>query len=162
MKTLILTVFFLILSNLTFCQSNNWSTLDYHYSNGPVSPEYQYNFNVIITREGAGTVYSEKNGKMEEYTFTVGRKSIKKLNKTLKNSKVFKVNQDSLKSETNRLGGSVKSLVITMWESPVLDQKPRTISVPNNVKSEYENCFGKLYSQIENLVPDSIYEKIKK
>ena len=162
MKTLTFVLFLLFISNITYSQNTDWATIDYHYSSGPVSPEYQYNFNVIINKDGAGTVFSEKNGKREEYTFSVGKKSMKKLNKSLRNSNVFSLNQDSLKSETNRIGGSEKNIVITMWQSPDLDQKPRTITVPNQVKSEYEKCFGNLYSTIENLVPDSIYEKIKK
>lgn len=162
MKTLITALFFFFISNLSYSQDTDWATLDYHYSSGPVSPEYQYRFNVIIKKDGAGTVFSEKSGKMEEYTFSVGKKSMKKLNKFLKKSKVFTVNPDSLKSETNRIGGSEKYIVVTMRQSPYLDQIPKIITVPNQIKSDYEKGFGNLYSYIENLVPDSLYQKIKK
>ena len=160
MKTIILVLFILFSADMTFCQSTKWATVDYHYSKGPVSPEYQYSYNIIISKDGSGTLIYDKAGKRDEYNFRVGKKNMKKLNKSLRNSQVFEVNQDSLKSNSEMIGGPERNVTVTMWQNPDLDQKPQIITVPNSLKDEYRADFENLFNTIEKLVPDSIYEKI--
>ncbi|MCY7362667.1 MAG: hypothetical protein LH629_11480 [Ignavibacteria bacterium] len=161
MKTLILIIFFIAISGISYSQNVNWSTIEYHYSKGPVSPEYQYSYDIIITKECAGNLIYSKGGNREEYPFSISKKGMKKLKKSLKNSQVFIVDQNSMNSDNNKIGGPEKNIVITMWQSPDLDQKPTTKSISNNVKEEYINGIDNLYLTIENLVPKSIRDKIK-
>lgn len=154
-------LFVLLISGISFSQSNRWSSISYSYSKGPVSPEYQYNFVININENRTGKLIYTKNNKTSEYDFTFGKKRMKKLKKSLKKSKVFSVSPDQMKSENNLIGGPERSLLITKWQSPDLDARPETISVPSQVKEIYSAGLDKLYKEIENLVPPDIWVKAK-
>lgn len=151
----------LLISGISYSQSDRWSSISYSYSKGPVSPEYQYNFVINISENRTGKLIYTKNDKTSEYDFTFGQKKMKKLKKSLKNSKVFSVSPDQMKSENNLIGGPERSLLITKWQSPDLDARPETISVPSQVKEIYSAGLDKLYKEIENLVPPDIWVKAK-
>lgn len=151
----------LLISGISYSQSDRWSSISYSYSKGPVSLEYQYNFVINISENRTGKLIYTKNDKTSEYDFTFGQKKMKKLKKSLKNSKVFSVSPDQMKSENNLIGGPERSLLITKWQSPDLDARPETISVPSQVKEIYSAGLDKLYKEIENLVPPDIWVKAK-
>ncbi|MBL8006015.1 MAG: hypothetical protein JNJ56_00665 [Ignavibacteria bacterium] len=154
-------LFVLLISGISFSQSNRWSSISYSYSKGPVSPEYQYNFVININENRTGKLIYTKNNKTSEYDFTFGKKRMKKLKKSLKKSKVFSVSPDQMKSENNLMGGPEKNLLITKWQSPDLDARPETISIPSQVNEIYSAGIDNLYKEIENLVPPDIWAKAK-
>lgn len=154
-------LFVLLISGISFSQSNRWSSISYSYSKGPVSPEYQYNFVININENRTGKLIYTKNNKTSEYDFTFGKKRMKKLKKSLKKSKVFSVTPDQMKSENNLMGGPEKNLLITKWQSPDLDARPETISIPSQVNEIYSAGIDNLYKEIENLVPPDIWAKAK-
>ena len=154
-------LFVLLISGISFSQSNRWSSISYSYSKGPVSPEYQYNFVININENRTGKLIYTKNNKTSEYDFTFGKKRMKKLKKSLKKSKVFSVSPDQMKSENNLMGGPEKNLLITKWQSPDLDARPETISIPSQVNEIYSAGIDNLYKEIENIVPPDIWAKAK-
>lgn len=150
--------FLLFLSSSAWSQTPAWSTLEYYHSNGPVSPEYQYNYSVIINEDGfSKLVYTNKEG-TKEYEFNIpnNKKGMKKLDQALKSSKVFDMNADEMKSDDMLIGGRISKLSITLWQDPMLDQPPQKIEIPSNVKQECQESIDNLYSTIMSLVPDSI------
>ncbi|MDZ4711935.1 MAG: hypothetical protein SGI89_06365 [bacterium] len=160
MKKLIL-MFCILLAGSCFAQTNsNWSNVMYKYYTGPVSPEFQYNYEVQINKDGSGSLAYTKAGNTATYDFNIGRRGKKKLNRTLKGSKVFQVPESSLQSDSKLMGGPERNAVITMWQSPDLDQKPQMINVPGNVTQEYQQGVYDLFDVIENLVPDSVWDKV--
>ncbi len=161
MKKLFFFLFIFTIPTFVFSQNSNWSTIESKYSAGPISPEYQYNYSIFNNKDGSAMLIYTKGGKTNEYSFRVGPNGRKKLNSALTDSKVFSVSPDDMKSTTNLIGGPEKSINITMWQSPDLDQKPTIITVPGSVSSEYEIGIGELYTTIENLVPNSVWNKIQ-
>ncbi len=160
MRAIILSAiaFLLFLSSSAWSQTAEWSTLEYYHSNGPVSPEYQYNYSVIINDDGSSRlIYTNQEG-TKEYEFNIpnNKNGMKKLNKALKSSKVFDVNTDEMKSDDMLIGGRTNKLSITLWQDPMLDQPPQKIEIPSNVKEECQEGIDNLYSTIMDLVPDSI------
>lgn len=153
--------FVLLISGISFSQSDRWSSISYSYSSGPVSPEYQYHYILNISENKTGKLIYTKKDKTNEYDFSFGKKSMKKLNKSLKKSKVFSVSPDQMKSENNLIGGPERSLLITKWQSPDLDARPETISVPSQVNELYSAGIDNLYREIENLVPSDIWKKAR-
>src|SRR6188768_3215493 len=121
MKKLFLFLLIFTIPTIVFSQSSDWSTLESKYSAGPVSPEFQYNYSIVIGKDGTGMLIYTKGGNSNEYNFTVGKKGRNKLNKALKNSKVFKVNPDDMKAGSNLIGGPQRSINITMWQAANLD-----------------------------------------
>lgn len=161
MKKIILILILLCISYSSFAQNVRWSDVSFSFSKGPVSPEYQYSYNIIISEDGSAKLVYTKSNASDEYEFKVGKKGLKKLNKALKNSKIFTVNPDEMKSENNKIGGPERSITVTKWQSPELDAKPETITVPSNVNDTYAKCINSLYDTIEMLVPASIWNKAK-
>ncbi len=159
MRKLFLLFILFTIPTAVFSQSSNWTTLESKYSAGPVSPEFQYNYSIVIGKDGTGMLIYTKGGNSNEYSFTVGKKGRNKLNKALKKSRVFSVNTDDMKSGSNLIGGPQRSINITMWQAANLDAKPTVIVVPGSVNSEYESGISNLYDTIENLVPNSVWKK---
>ncbi len=55
---LLLTVL-LLLAGSAQSQTQKWSSLEYNHSSGPVSPEYQYSYRIIISYDGSANVTSK-------------------------------------------------------------------------------------------------------
>ena len=158
MKKLLFAMIALFLCNPVFSQSDNWATIDYTYSKGPVSPEYQLNYQIIIDKSGNGKLIYTKASVTNEFDFKVSKKSMKNLNKKLKSSKVFSVPSDEMKDANNIIGGPTRSMQIIMWQSPDLDQRPVTIDVPSHIIDEYSDKIFIVYEYLENLVPQNLWE----
>jgi hypothetical protein len=148
----------ILLATVAPAQSPRWSTIEYVRSSGPVSPEYQYNYSVIINEDGSSKLISTSQEGTKEYDFIIpnNKKGMKKLKKELKKSCVLKVSPDELKSDENLIGGKTNKLIITLWQDPLVDQPPQKIEIPSNVKDEYESQINRLYTTIMNLVPASV------
>jgi len=149
----------LILGQHIHAQSDHWATIDYKYSKGPVSPEYQLNYTITIQESRDGKLIFTKGANTSEHDFKISKKQLKKLNKALTKSKIFSVSPDEMKSSDNAIGGPSRDLSVTMWQSPDLDAKPQIIQVPPSVNEKYFNDVFILYEVIENLVPDYVWEK---
>jgi len=159
MKKLIFLGIALFVVSTSFAQSNKWSSISYSYSKGPVTPEYQYNYTIDINPDGEGKLIYTKSSKTSEYDFRVGKKGRKKLNAALSKSQVFTVSADEMKSKEMVVGGPQRSLTITKWQSPMLDARPEVIIVPSQVNDIYSAGVNNLYDTIENLVPNSVWNK---
>lgn len=157
LKYIFLTVFLLV-PVLSFAQMPRWSMLEYKHSSGPVSPEYQYNYTVVISEDGSSKLsYTNSDGTKEwDYKISSNKKGMKKLKKALNRSKVFEVSSDEMKSTEQMIGGKNSELTITLWQDPTLDSMPEMINVPSQVKSEYKEGIDNLYSTIVALIPQNI------
>ncbi|MBK6877664.1 MAG: hypothetical protein IPG99_14745 [Ignavibacteria bacterium] len=155
----LIAVFLIILiASSASAQSPRWSTIEYVSSSGPVSPEYQYNYSIVINEDGSSKLISTNQEGTKEYDFNIpnNKKGMKKLKKELKKSCVLELSPDELKSDKTLIGGKTNKLVITLWQDPMLDQPPQKIEIPSNVKEEYESQIDRLYTTIMNLVPASV------
>lgn len=161
MKKLLFLVFTFLLFSNGYSQSGEWASILYSYSKGPVSPEYQYNFNILLNETGAGKLTYTKSSVTKEYDFAVGKKGLSKLNKALKKSQVFILSEENLNSEKNIVGGPENSLLITVLQSANQDSKPPTITIPSQVNEKYSANINKLYETIESLVPSDIWDQAK-
>ncbi|MBV6477333.1 MAG: hypothetical protein HGGPFJEG_00071 [Ignavibacteria bacterium] len=142
-------------------QNTHWSTLDYSYSKGPVSPEYQFNYRIIITEDRNGILVYTNSSSTKDYNFKVGKSTFKKIKKQLTACDVFSVNPDEMKSDKNLIGGPISELTVTMWQPPDVDAKPTMIVIPSQLNEKYSESFNKLYDLLENSVPNSIWEKAR-
>jgi len=161
MKKLLFLIIVIFTSYSGFAQTknDNWAILDYTYSKGPVSPEYQLSYKIILNKDGSGKLVYTKAATTSEYEFKANKKSMKKLNKKLKSSEVFSVPSDEMKTSDNMIGGPTRSMQITMWQSPDLDQRPAIIDVASHLNETYADKIFSVYEQLENMVPKSIWDK---
>ncbi len=159
MKKIIFLYIVFVFYSPAIAQSDNWASISYIYSAGPVSPEYQYNYTINIDRAGTGTLTYTKASVSNTYDFSFGKKGMKKLNNALKNSQVFAVSPADMKADQNMIGGPSKSLSITMWQEPNLDQKPTVIQIPEQINDTYSAGINELYIVIEKLVPMSVWNQ---
>lgn len=149
----------MLLASAIGAQSDHWTTLDYKYSKGAVSPEYQLNYSIIIQESRDAKLIFTKGTSTSEHDFKISKKQLKKLNKALRKSKVFSISPDEMKSSEQIIGGPSRQLVITMWQSPDLDAKPPVIEVPAQVNEKCFNDVFSLYEVIEDLVPEKVWNK---
>lgn len=161
MKKLIILIFALGFIGSGFAQSTKWSTISYSYSKGPVSPEFQFSYTILIYKDGSGSISYTKSSGTSMNMFSFGYSGLSRLNKALKNSKVFTVSTDNMKSDNNLIGGPARSAKITMWQSPNSDAMPTIIEIPGNVNQEYSAGIDNLYNTIDGLVPSSVWDAVK-
>lgn len=141
-----------------------WEKISYYHSAGPVSPEYQYNYIITIDEEGRGKLEFTKSGKTNTFDFHVSKKNIKALNKAILKTKVLNAAPDDLKSNRNLIGGSVYNATITLpfpdeEEGEEEKEKNPVVIIPNQVNEKYSTNVMALYTFIETLVPNSVWNQ---
>lgn len=162
-----------------------WEQISYFHTSGPVSPEYQYNYNIKINSDGTGVLEYTFKGFTTNYDFNVSSNGLNNLNNTLIKSQVLDVSIADLKSDKNLIGGSVYNATITMPYSEPTEEylerqetkkklgrdedeekdengvktkgKHPIIVIPNNVNEKYALGVHDLYLAIEKLVPNSVW-----
>ncbi|MBS1517038.1 MAG: hypothetical protein JSS91_03035 [Bacteroidetes bacterium] len=159
-----------------------WEQISYFHSNGPVSPEYHYNYNIRINSDGSGVLEYTKKGKTNVFDFRVSRKGMIILNNALIKSRVLKLSSSELSSGKNLIGGSIYNATITMpfsepteeylkreelkektgkkeeeeTEDKTGEKKP-IIIIPNNVNEKYAEGIFDFYQTIEKMVPSAVW-----
>jgi len=138
--------------------NRNWEILDYSFRSGPVSPEYQYGYRIIINYDRSCFMqYSIRGSGNLEYTFSITEEQMEMLNGKLNGSRIFDDDIPSLTMEEIPDGGSTETVSITVPNpDPDLDQPPRVYSSPVYPKEPYKTNLDKLYSYINELVPENI------
>lgn len=141
---------------------SNWDQISYHYS---IGSEHQYAYNIVIHSDKKGRIMHIESGTRNDYDFIVSKKGMKKLNSTLKKDKLLLVSDSELlnENEKNLPGDPERNAVITFWQPPEIGAKPRTIIIPslNQLNEKYKKKILNLYEIIEDLVPNSIWKKVK-
>jgi len=186
MKNL-LVILILFISIVNAGAQIRWEQISYFHSSGPVSPEYQYNYNIKINSDGTGVLEYTFKGFTTNYDFNVSRSGLNNLNNALTKSQVLDVSMADLKSDKNLIGGSVYNATITMpysepteeyierqetkkklgkKEEEELDEngvktkgKKPIVLIPNNVNEKYSEGIHNFYLAIEKLVPNSAWSK---
>ena len=157
---LMLCLFGFVVNHSVYSQQSKWSEVSYSTNSGPVSPEYQYNYTIMINNNGSAKLVYTKSSNTNEYDFTISKSDLKSLNGYLIRSKVLGLNSDDFKTnKKNLLGGPERSMLITLWQSPELESKPPTVEIPKQIKKKYSENVLKLYGYIERLVPESVWKK---
>ncbi|MCB0720824.1 MAG: hypothetical protein KDC42_00865 [Ignavibacteriae bacterium] len=144
-------------------QDTTWSTIDYHYRTGTVSPEYYYHYRVLINYDKTAQFifypsYADTGFSQEQ--FTISDSQLKSLTDAIVNSNVLEGN---IKEETDHpIGGPTESMTITIVNpDPNLDQSPVRIEVPAFPTMEYKEGLVKVYSVIYSLLPAGMLDEAK-
>ena len=91
----------------------SWSTLEYHYRTGSVSPEYYYHYKVLVNNDKTAQFifyYSYADTGFTHESFTITDSQLKTLNDAVSNSKVLDGDIPSV--EDHPIGGSTQSLAV--------------------------------------------------
>jgi hypothetical protein len=165
MKQFILTALLLTFAINSYSQVD-WSYLNYFKSSGPVSPEYQYSYVILIKNDRDAHIEYKKfvNGKdSNTYApFKISKKNFKKLVSLINKSKILEVDLNTIKADKYPIGGKTGYLTVTystILANPTMPDK--VLTVPTFVKEEYAKNITKLYTFIEKLVPKSAWKKVK-
>ncbi|MBN1633673.1 MAG: hypothetical protein JW917_05870 [Ignavibacteria bacterium] len=138
--------------------TKEWGILEYSFWNGPVSPEYQYSYQIIINKDKSGVLqYSFPTSKDLEYRFIISDEQLETLTGKLNESGIFKGEIPALPNEEIPDGGINESVkIIFPNPDPNLDQPPKVISSPVYPQTSYKINLDRLYSCINELVPKDL------
>ncbi|MFZ1320887.1 MAG: hypothetical protein WAT71_04965 [Ignavibacteria bacterium] len=156
MKNLLIIVFLFALS-LSVSSQTSWEQITYHHLSGPVSPEYQFSYNILINSDGDGVLEYTFKGFTTNYDFNVSSKGINNLNSAILKSQVLDVSKEELSSDKNLIGGSLSNATITLNNNQ--NDTNSKITIPNFVNEKYAEGVSDLYLVIEKLVPNSAWSK---
>lgn len=153
-------LFLFVIFTISFSCGNSqeskpeWGILEYSFWNGPVSPEYQYSYKIIINKDKEGILqYSFPTSENLEYKFNITDEQLETLNGKLKESGIFDGDIPSLPDEEIPDGGSNESVkIIIPNPDPDLDQPPKVINTPVHPLTSHKINLDKLYSCINELV----------
>ncbi|HQY19817.1 MAG TPA: hypothetical protein PK294_04725 [Ignavibacteria bacterium] len=155
------TLFIVLLSSNLYSQDTHWTNLAFYYSNGTVSPDYQYSYQILLNENGEGMVNYKNSEGNKERNFNVSSEDLENFNEYFKGSDVFKVDPDKMRSLDPKDGGSVRTLEVTLYQSPELDAMPPIIRIPEYLNKKYTEDMKCVYDRIESLVPEEIYTELK-
>lgn len=162
------------LPSVTFSQ-NEWTRIVYYNSNGENSIEAKKYFIITVSSEGDGKLEYFSKSKVNEYEFQIGIKSMEKFNSLLNNSGIYKIDQTDLKSDIPAQNSSVLNMTVyfkktrenylqyngkEFSEEEIAEKRKEPfISIPSDYNLKYSGMVNKIYTGLEFLVPDKIWDK---
>lgn len=160
---------FFILSFTALCCSSSkttdeWTDLAYDFKSGSVPPPYYYTYTIIINISGEGNIryqqdYEDSNFWL--YTFKLTTKQLSELKKYVVDNNLLLTSRVLTEQENKPIGGSLKTLRITLKQDANLDQMPPTIQYPAFLKDkELENILSNLYKMLDGYVPKETWDEI--
>lgn len=161
----------------SFSQSD-WSRIVYNNSNGENSADAKKYYIITIRRNGSGKLEYFSSGKVNEYEFQSGKKSMESFNSLLKKSGIFKINPEDIKSDTPLRTGSVLNMTLYFektkenylhyngkeFSEEEIEEKRKEpfLAVPADYNLKYAEMINGIYTGLEFLVPDNIWKKAEK
>lgn len=162
-KILLLLAVFLLSTQVSFAQDNQWFTITYKYYSGPVSPQYQKTYSIIINHDRSAEIsyHQGMNKKAPQVeSFTVSKTNHKKITKLIKKLGILDgvTPKDSV---DGKIGGPERNMTITYGNpNPNLDQPVRSVTFR---QSDYASGdVRKLFDTVEKVVPKKIWSKLEK
>ena len=144
-------------------QYSEWSVVQLNYESGPIAPEYQYSYSVIINwNKTCEYLFTFPMGgeKKLQYQFTVNKEQFKGLQEAIEKSKLIGKDIPKLKDEEIPIGGSLTNAkVVVVDPDPNSDKPPKVYESPYFPAKEYRENLEALYKYINELVPKNIIEK---
>ncbi len=163
MKKILNLTLILVLSTGIVIAQNQWEEIVYHYQTGTVPPPYYYSYDLTINPSGTGTlVYYPNYGKDTTwvYNITFSQDDINRLSGAISESGVLTETISELPDSLKPIGGALQNISIQQPQYPNLDQTPPRIVVPYFPKPEFKEKIMALYSYIQKMVPENIWNEI--
>ena len=154
---------------------NEWSKIVYYSSNGENAPELKIYYIITVNSSGEGKLEYFSSGKVKEYEFQSGKKTLNNFNSLLNKSGIYKVDPQDIKSDD--LTGTRSLSNITIYFEKTRDnyihyngkeyteeeiaekRKEPFLAIPTEYNVKYSNMVNKIYLGIEYLVPDKIWNE---
>jgi hypothetical protein len=141
-----------------------WTDVNYHFQTGTVPPPYYYSYELFINSGGSCSISYRPTYSTDStwvYKFDLITDQLNTLNGAITNSGVLTDSITGLPENKHPIGGSLKNVVITLYQDPVLDRLPPVIRTPYFPIVDFKQKLEDLYESIVSLVPQSIWDGIK-
>lgn len=156
MKNLFLSlILILITASFTFAQS--WSSVQYDYSNGPVSPEYQKNYTIMVNSDRTVTLTPNNvNARADQsYSKRLSKKQMSSFNKFLNSTGFLNAGYNPNFMDKMKIGGPTKKIIINFSNNQA------TVNLNESLgdKTDLAN-FEALTARMESLIPAKVLKKV--
>jgi hypothetical protein len=141
-----------------------WTDVNYHFQTGTVPPPYYYSYELFINSGGSCSISyrpSYSTDSVWVYKFDLITDQLNTLDAAITNSGVLTDSITSLPENKHPIGGSLKNVVITLYQDPVLDRLAPVIRTPHFPTADFKQKLEDLYESIVSSVPQSIWDEIK-
>ena len=154
---------------------NEWSRIVYYNYNAENAPELKTYYIITVESTGKGKLEYFSSGKVKEYEFQSGKKSLNNFNSLLNKSGIYKVNPQDIKSTDLTGTKSLSNMTIYFEktkenyvhyngkeyseEEIAEKRKEPFLAVPTEHNEKYSKMINKIYLGIEFLVPDKIWNE---
>jgi hypothetical protein len=171
MKKITLILIFFLSVSCSKSQDNQtkiWSTITYNFFSGPLPPQYQNKYSVVINEDKNGyfsySIGIDSNENSTSKIFTVTDDNIAMITQLVNESGLLEGKIISLPEHKHPIGGSLRSISVVLKQTdPNLDQPPPVYIAPYFPVEEYKEKLEKLYDYIYMLVPQEFRDEyIKK
>ena len=171
---LVTCLFTFTFSSNTYTQ-NEWSRIVYYNSNGENSSELKTYYIITVNNTGGGKLEYFISGKVKEYEFQSGKKSLNKFNSLLNESGIYNVDPQDIKSADLTGTKSLSNMTIYFektrenyihyngkeyTEEEIAEKRKEPfLALPTEYNEKYSKMINKIYLGIEFLVPDKIWNE---
>jgi hypothetical protein len=154
---------------------NEWSRIVYYNSNGENYPESKRYYIITVNNDGNGKLEYFNSGKVKEYEFHTGNKSMKNFNSLLIKSGIYNIDPTDIKSDIPLHSNSILNMTIffektkenylhyngkEFSEEEIAEKRKEPfLAVPTDYNLYYAEMVNKIYTGLEFLVPDNVWEK---
>ena len=170
MKKIILILIFFISVSCSKSQDNQakiWSAITYNFFSGPLPPQYQNKYSVVINEDNycyfSYSIGFDSDANSTSKIFTVSDDNIAMLTQLVNESGLLEGKIISLPEHKHPIGGSLRSVSVVLKQTdPNLDQPPPVYVAPYFPVEEYKEKLEKLYEYIYMLVPQDYRDEFIK
>jgi hypothetical protein len=164
MNRLIKAIILISLSPLYIFSQLAWTDITYHFQTGTVPPPYYYSYELHINSGGeCNLTYrpTYSNDSIWVYKFNLISDQINELDSIVIKSGVLTDSINSLPENKHPIGGSIKNIIITLYQDPTFDRMPPVIKTPYFPTAEFKEKLENLYDSAGALIPQNIWDEIK-
>ena len=137
--------------------------IEYNFSSGAISPEYQYSYKVLINSYGSCFYLLHKGDDNLTEMFSISNQKFAELSDKIISSGIMNGNVASLPSGEIPDGSASEWIVLLIENTnPDLDQPPKKIEIPPHVEKKFEASLNEIYLTIKNLIPNEIKKRDEK
>ena len=137
-----------------------WSSVEYIFESGPVSPKYQYSYTVNINKNNEGIFRYTYGTETLTYNFKVTKENTSGITKFISDLKLMEEAIPELPERKHPIGGSLRKLkIVEDMQNPDEDRPPKVYETPYFPDEEHLSALSRMYDFIYNLVPQNIRDE---
>lgn len=157
MKKIIIALF-LVIATCSIASAQNWSSIEYKFTNGPVSPKYQKSYTIIISPDRMVSMNYTTNTdgpKSDSYSRKISKSQMNSFKKFLATTRFLEAGFNPNFTDNMKVGGPSKDIMITFSNNQATLNLNERLGDKTNLAD-----FNSLAMKLEKFIPSKVWKKL--